>query len=62
MLNMDDCARRFDLPVLDGRRWCRIIDTAQESPNDIVSALQHAPIEQETSCVDARSVVVLEAI
>jgi glycogen operon protein len=48
--------------VLDGRRWCRIIDTAQESPNDIVSALQHAPIEQETSCVDARSVVVLEAI
>ncbi len=62
MLNMDDCPRLFDLPVLDGRRWCRIIDTAQESPNDIVSTLQHAAIEQETCCVDARSVVVLEAI
>ncbi|CAB3782308.1 Glycogen operon protein GlgX [Paraburkholderia ultramafica] len=62
VLNMDDCARQLDLPVLNGRRWRRIVDTARDSPHDIVPVVQQATIESGECRAEARSVVVLEAI
>jgi glycogen operon protein len=51
---------KFELPSApEGTTWRRWIDTALESPNDIVD-WQHAPaISRNTYPVDARSVVVL---
>ena len=34
ILNMDDHDNRFELPLLDGRRWHRAIDTARSAPED----------------------------
>jgi glycogen operon protein len=62
VLNMDDFARQVVLPVLNGRRWRRIVDTARDSPDDIVPIVQQATIEAGQCRAEARSVVVLEAI
>ncbi|MEX3931735.1 glycogen debranching protein GlgX [Paraburkholderia phymatum] len=62
ILNMDDSARQVALPtVLDGRRWHRIVDTAQSSPHDIVPAPREAPAELDHCLIQPRTVVVLEA-
>ena len=34
ILNMDDHDNRFELPLLDGRRWHRAFDTARPAPED----------------------------
>ncbi len=53
----------FDIPVVDGRRWYKIIDTSQPSPNDIaenlLDALNGTVIPGQSSYrASARSVVV----
>jgi isoamylase len=60
ILNMDDSARRFALPVLNVGCWHRIVDTARNSPHDILPSPDAAAIECNNSQVQARSVVVLE--
>jgi isoamylase len=61
VFNMDDRARTVQLPAPDERRhWHRIVDTARESPHDIVQAAQLGVIERDRCRVEARSVVVLE--
>jgi glycogen operon protein len=60
VFNMDDCARTVQLPVPEGRHWRRIVDTARESPLDVVQAAQQGAIESDPCRVEARSVVVLE--
>jgi glycogen operon protein len=61
VLNMSDRARLVALPESDERCWRRIVDTALESPHDIVTHDQQAAVEVERCLVEARSVVVLEA-
>jgi isoamylase len=61
ILNMDDRARQFALPALDSQHWHRIVDTARNSPLDIVATAREATIESGQCLVEARSVVVLEA-
>ena len=61
ILNMNDDPREPALPPLDNARWRRIVDTAAESPQDIVANAETAPAEGATCRVEARSVVVLEA-
>ncbi|MEM5383189.1 glycogen debranching protein GlgX [Paraburkholderia phymatum] len=62
VLNMDDSACHVALPtVLDGRRWHRIVDTAQSSPHDIVSSPRAAATELDHCLIQPRTVVVLEA-
>ncbi|WP_042314598.1 hypothetical protein [Paraburkholderia terrae] len=56
---MDDAASTVQLPAPDGRRRRRIVDTALESPHDIVQP-EPAAFESDQCRVDARSVVVLE--
>ncbi|SAK45269.1 glycogen debranching enzyme GlgX [Caballeronia calidae] len=61
VFNMNDDARDVALPVLDNRSWRRIVDTARESPQDIVPDVETADIERGACRVEARSVVVLES-
>jgi glycogen operon protein len=61
ILNMSDAARTFDVPVIDGCRWRRALDTARVSPGDIVPPGQQTGAEGEHCLVQPRSVVVLEA-
>ncbi|WP_321796727.1 glycogen debranching protein GlgX [Caballeronia sp. J97] len=61
VLNMNDDARDVALPVLDNESWRRIVDTAAESPQDIVPDGEMAGTERGACRVGARSVVVLES-
>jgi isoamylase len=63
MLNMDWHDLDFDVPPLDNRRWYRVVDTALDTPHDIVD-LPLEPGEENrltasTYHVKNRSVVVL---
>jgi isoamylase len=50
----------FELPMLeDGRRWRRWIDTALDSPDDIVAWENAVPVKENTYQVADRSVVML---
>ncbi len=54
----------FDLPPAsnqDGNPWRRWIDTAQQTPNDIVPWREAAAVPGPTYRAEARSVVVLYA-
>jgi glycogen operon protein len=51
----------FELPKLDAGPWRRWIDTALDSPNDIVSWETASSVPGETYRTEARSVVLLFA-
>jgi glycogen operon protein len=60
VLNMYWDALEFELPVVRGRRWYGLVDTARPSPDDIVSeAAQRVPIEGDRVRAEGRSVLVL---
>lgn len=55
----------FELPPIvngGGNPWCRWIDTAQESPHDIVPWDEAPPVSGLTYRVETRSVVALIAL
>jgi hypothetical protein len=49
----------FEVPIVPGRRWYRIVDTARPSPEDIVETARQVPIEGHQVRVEGRSVWVL---
>jgi isoamylase len=49
----------FELPRLESGKWRRWIDTALDSPNDIVPWKTAPPIQGATYRAEARSVVML---
>lgn len=52
----------FELPEIPARKWFRLVDTAQPSPNDIADEGQEFPLRlQKTYPVKARSVVIFVA-
>jgi isoamylase len=59
MLNAGWWDGEFELPVVQGRHWCRAIDTSLPSPDDIAEAGHEVPIPAGTYRVEQRSVVVL---
>jgi glycogen operon protein len=61
ILNLGDTDRELPLPVPARGRWHTAIDTAAESPDDIVPRAAQAPRTGGSVRVTARSVVVLEA-
>ena len=61
IFNMSDAARTVAVPVIDGYRWRRALDTARVSPDDIVPPRRQTGAEGEHYLAQARSVVVLEA-
>jgi glycogen operon protein len=59
MLNMDWNPHDFEIPVAMGKKWFRAIDTAQNSPDDIVDPGREVELATATCPVEARSIVVL---
>jgi glycogen operon protein len=59
VLNMYWDALDFEVPVVPGRRWHRIVDTARPSPEDIVETAHQAPIDGDHVQARGRSVLVL---
>jgi len=60
VLNMDDQVHDVVLPALDGWCWHRIVDTARNSPDDILTSPCEAEPEAGYCLAEARSVIVLE--
>ena len=59
ILNMCQDALDFEIPVMPGRRWLRVVDTALESPDEIAAAGEETPVEGSTYRAASHSVVVL---
>lgn len=59
MLNMDWKDLDFDVPPLAERKWYKVVDTFQSSPNDITDLREEAVISENNCHVKNRSVVVL---
>jgi glycogen operon protein len=49
----------FELPIVPGRRWRRLVDTARPSPEDIVEDVRQSPLETDRVRVEGRSVLIL---
>ena len=61
ILNMAEAAIDVEIPQIAGRTWHVAIDTARESPFDVVERARQMPYAGPRYCSSARSVVVLEA-
>lgn len=61
ILNMSEQAVEAPLPKVNGRRWHRTLDTAQDAPADIIERQRQVPQTELFYRVSPRSVVVLEA-
>lgn len=59
MLNMFWDRLDFDIPKVGGRRWFRVIDTAQPSPRDFVDPGHEVAVEGDVCSVEGRSIVAL---
>jgi glycogen operon protein len=57
VLNMYWDALDFEVPIVPGRRWRRLVDTARPSPEDIVEDVR--PLEADRVRVEGRSVLIL---
>lgn len=62
LLNMEDAALEFELPPLPRATWHLTLDTARESPGDLVEPVAQVPLDLAVYRVSARSVVVLEGL
>ncbi|MGQ9660261.1 MAG: glycogen debranching protein GlgX [Thermochromatium sp.] len=60
MINMSDRALGFALPEIAPARWHLALDTARDSPNDVVSPEDQCPVTEGRQRVRSRSIVVLE--
>jgi len=59
MMNMHWDPLSFDLPVVAGRTWARVVDTSLAPPLDIADPGGEVPVAGNTYTVEGRSVVVL---
>ena len=62
MMNMEGDDLDFDVPVIPGRRWLRIIDTARSSPDDILPPRQEEPFSGAVFPVKSHSIAVLVSV
>ena len=62
MMNMYWEDLDFDLPPVEGRVWGRCIDTAEESPRDIVDPAEAVPVAGSSYRVRGRSIAVLTSL
>jgi glycogen operon protein len=59
VLNMYWDTLDFEVPIVPGRRWRRLVDTARPSPEDIVEDVGHSALEADRVRVEGRSVLIL---
>lgn len=61
IFNMSDQILNAPLPTINGRQWHHTLDTAQNTPADIIEQKRQVPLAKPVYRVSPRSVVVLEA-
>jgi glycogen operon protein len=49
----------FEVPIVPGRRWRRLVDTARPSPEDIVEDVRQSLLGADRVRVEGRSVLIL---
>ncbi|MBF0464804.1 MAG: glycogen debranching protein GlgX [Nitrospirae bacterium] len=59
MMNMYWEPLSFEIPIVRGRQWYRVIDTSKPSPNDIVDEGKEVKLSDNSYLVEGRGVVVL---
>ena len=59
LMNMDSQGLDFEIPVVEGRQWHVVVDTAQPSPLDIAEPGEEIPVAGQRIHVQGRSVVIL---
>jgi glycogen operon protein len=59
VLNMYWDTLDFEVPIVPGRRWRRLVDTARPSPKDIVEDARQSTLEADRVRVEGRSVLIL---
>ena len=59
MMNMFWEPLTFEIPLVPGRKWHRVIDTFAASPLDIVEPGAMTPVTGDTCRVESRSIIVL---
>jgi len=59
ILNMYDLGLDFELPPIAGHQWARAVDTAKDSPDDIVDPGAEVPVDGPLYHAYGRSAVVL---
>ena len=59
MFNMHWETLDFEIPQIEGRKWYKVVDTAEPSPTDILDPCQEVMISGNSFLVKDRSVVVL---
>jgi len=59
MMNMYWESLDFDVPQIAGRRWSKVVDTAQAPPADFAEPGTETDVAGNTCTVAGRSVVVL---
>jgi len=59
MLNMYWENLEFEVPTVDGRKWYKVVDTAEPSPMDIAELGEETVVSDNVFPVKARSIVVL---
>ncbi|MFD9004753.1 glycogen debranching protein GlgX [Streptomyces sp. NPDC059582] len=62
ILNMYHLGLDFELPIIDGHTWHRVLDTACTGPRDLLAPGQEEPIEADVFHAHGRSVVLLVAL
>ena len=61
MLNMGPLDLEMPLPEHPGHNWCRVVDTARDSPQDILEPEALVVLSDLVYTVEAHSVVVFES-
>jgi glycogen operon protein len=62
ILNMFHLGLDFELPVLDGHRWHRVLDTACPGPRDLPAPGDEEPVDAHSFHAHGRSVVLLVSL
>jgi glycogen operon protein len=61
VFNMSGCDLDMPLPEIEGRRWCRAVDTSMPSPSDIVPREEQEAVETTTCRIPSHTVAVFES-
>ncbi len=62
IMNMSEAKATLELPVIDGKDWCRALDTSLQSPKDIILPQDQKPLGEHLYSVNPETVAVFENV
>ncbi len=60
LMNMSDDKKSFELPKIEGKKWCLALDTSLQSPYDIIPPHDQKPYLDSFYSVQKKAVVIFE--